>query len=578
MQQVLLWTQLLFISFCSLAQCSEPLAFHWKQAKMTTATGDKIHIKLIMRSLQQFPVDLLQGELTLYCYARAKKGGFLQLDLNGSIDKHDAQVTRQSQAGTTFDWFFKSSQVLQVQLSGTEMIGLFTGNEIKLSGKVFTQLLIPATHEIALDTTCLSWLEELFIYIENAQRAVPDEHVNPVAHLIHTSGTCHQLKYPADSPLSFRPGFLSVFINPEDPIQKEAMTVEFGIQIMKWINRLTEKRLQDIKSGEPDPKRRKKIQYSLSQVNKPIISAIGSHPVKISDFHETNLHRYHLTNPVYSEITDKASQQISQGKGLPSKVDSWGGFTGHAGVDKTALDKAILEHLTQCSSPRYNAKIYQDTYPALIFDTDPRQGLSGQLGLFARRALPPFHIIGAYGGILCHYTEQSDIEQRFGARARDYFHGTGPETGARKRLTISPYQHGNLLSLCNTDRFDECTPNPDYHRNINTLNARLQGISHIVFITQQAIPQDCELLIDYGPDKQKTLRGDNSVSSYSSATTEKRSTTSLPTTACRARRKRPNDQDAEIKTKKPKPTFQKARLPIKTIIRRRPKQPSFPIR
>ncbi len=170
------------------------------------------------------------------------------------------------------------------------------------------------------------------------------------------------------------------------------------------------------------------------------------------------------------------------------------------------MERSVLEHLAGCSDPKYNESICKLTYPTLILDTDPRPDLRGQLGLFARKNLPAHQILGVYGGILCHYTEQSLFEKILGIQTREYFHSTGPGQGNRKKLTISPYQFGNLLSLCNTDRVEECSHDPDHPRNINTLNARLTGISYIVFITGQPVPKDQELLIDYGSCKQKALR------------------------------------------------------------------------
>ncbi len=288
----------LFASY-SLAEPPEPLVFHWKQATIATKKKHKTHLKLVMRSSQEYPVSFTEGGLIICCYACAKKAGTLKIRLNESSTGKDPEPIKETDSSQLFEWPIKPGTILRKTSVEYNITRLSVSCSASTTVAKTEQQLIPADHEINLETEDLDWLEELLIYIVNISGDVPNKQVGAIAHIIHTSGARRHCELPALADRLFRPKFLSILIEPKDLFPAKVMTADFATQIIQWENELADRRLKSIHQANTEHKHQ-----SESKIDPASLDTSLPAPHTASD--EQNGHRYYLTGKAYPDITDEA--------------------------------------------------------------------------------------------------------------------------------------------------------------------------------------------------------------------------------------------------------------------------------
>ena len=496
---------------------AEPLVFHWSQSRLKVNTDKPAATKTILRSSQQKPVDL-QSPATIRVFARARQPGRLKCNLRICHLDSDRQPD-DGEESTGCTWSLSQGATLQATLHVTQFNNISV-TAMSADGFIPASdtglMIVPATHEVPLDTDNLKWLEEFTVMITSEHDYVFRKSYSHkiCTHMQLVSGQLFQLQASDKLNLNFRPRFFSIFIDPDIYYNESAQTEKLASHILEWeltylniqLKALMEKEIPVPISQFPDfkinlrdegdipiPDLIRLFQYNLNLFN---------HYFETEKKSPKREHRYHIHTPVYPLVTTEASLQCRSKKNDPLHVDSWGELSGSDVIQEvTQKLKTVIADVGEYS---HNQRIARQTYPAIILDTDLRKGLVGQLGLFARRHLPRHTCLGAYGGILLHKSELELFDHFFGSQVDDYIHETGHHVD--KKLLISPYQTGNLLSLANTDRLREDQPDEDHPRNITKINLRAYGVSYVVFTTQTIVQKDAELLIEYGPGFLKNLQ------------------------------------------------------------------------
>ncbi|WP_461536701.1 SET domain-containing protein [Spongorhabdus nitratireducens] len=471
-----------------------------------------------MRSLQEFPVSLNDGtSFTLLLYARAKRPGTVKLKLKIKSLIDQSSRTMLSHPDEGFCWHLTPHSLVHLKLSGRNLKYISVRETPEECSPLPFETVLPVTHEIALDSPALDWLEELVIFITSRKTILPEQCQTSI-HLMGHSGMCYQNHVSSISLMEdyYRPGFFSILVHPAQGLAESQLSRALCGNLLEWMySQYQRPLLNQIFSAEPFEPQSPCMQISplLSTVHvetfeqrverlEQAVSATSPLPLILPG--SPNLpdeHRYYTGGPVYPSVSEMAEKSFhSCGQGLT--VNLLGEMIKASSEDRAEIHANVESFMLEGLRDQ-NSHLNKLTYPALILDTDARGALAGQLGLFARQDIPAFMPLGAYGGMLCHKQEQSILERHQGAAVMDYCHTTGHQK--RKLLIINPYQVGNLLSLCNTDRLVEHQIDPDHPRNLEKLAVISNQMSYIVFVSKRVIKKNSELFIDYGSEFQKRL-------------------------------------------------------------------------
>ncbi|MGY0215894.1 hypothetical protein ACWJJH_00745 [Endozoicomonadaceae bacterium StTr2] len=500
-----------FLACPCFAAKPEPLVFHWKQSEVHTAAITQA-INTILRSYQQNPV-VLKERLKIHLFARAHREGKLKISLDINNLTHHSGIEQCEQGDSYCEWNLPAGGQIRATITGSKLQQVLI-SRTTTSSNTSTLQILPACHEVPIDASDLQWLEELTIYISVPGTWTPVDRVH--VHLMHLSGQKFCCSPPNRTRTRFRPGFFSIYCPGNKPGTERILTPDFARQLLDREMADLNLQLKALTGNEPpattcslneyipDPMETASLP-SMEEMKQQLQPALdlANHGMEFTSPGSRPWHRYFTSLPVYSMISTLATC-VSQTKNKNLRVDSWGSFIEKPDKLRRRLETDLSCLLTASDSDLHNQNLADQTYAALILDTDPRPALRGQLGLFARYHLDKYTCLGAYGGLLCHHKEQKALERFYGQGVADYIHDTGPSR--TNRLIISPYQTGNLLSLVNTDRLREHQPDPKHPRNLNRIGVRYNGISYIVFATSEHIPAHTELLSDYGGVIQSALQ------------------------------------------------------------------------
>ncbi len=495
---------------------AEPLVFHWSQAQLKINSAQPVTFKTILRSRQQEPVNL-KSSVTLKLYARTRNAGRLRCNL-GILDLEN-NIPPDEQSTTSCMWNLSEGASLQASFKASRLDNISVATaavgNLRLQENNAGQILIPVTHEVPLDISNLDWLEELTVLVTCDGDSCNKYRAGKIyTHLQHCSGQLIELNLRKIIQLTFCPRFFSLLVDPDASLRDSELTEKLVTDLLERELVRLNTQLKALIANEPSIPT-PPLDYHFIQPDEENASfseqvqlfkqlqQLLNHYIEVNSTSQWSTHRYHLSTPVYPVITIAALDQCKTKRDESLHIDSWGDLTGTANLVQK-LTPQLQAVIADARKPSHNQRIGQHTYPAVILDTDLREPLVGQLGLFARQQLPLHTCLGAYGGILLHRSEHKHLDDFFDSQVDDYIHEADHRVD--KKLLISPYQMGNLLSLINTDRLSPDQPDERYPRNITKVNLRSYGINYVIFVTQQVVPKDAELFIEYSSDFLKDLR------------------------------------------------------------------------
>jgi SET domain len=164
---------------------------------------------------------------------------------------------------------------------------------------------------------------------------------------------------------------------------------------------------------------------------------------------------------------------------------------------KEGIYKEIREWLSSEKEHEEKFNEFLD-HPTIPLDDGPYRGM----GIFAKRKIPQFEVLGPYSGKLLQDSDALDreFEQSGERNVSAYLFGT-----RSKKRVVSAFGSGNLLSLINTAdplqlSSEEATESLERYGKHNNVAAIRVGKNIAFYVALEDIKEGTELLVSYGPN------------------------------------------------------------------------------